>query len=104
MNNDAAEELSEERDNALAIAKLEGELKAIRAENDAMASRIDTKLTELGGAIDKQQAELLAEIAKRDKETAQRDKDNLRWSVGLAIACTTIILGAMAVMLTLPVN
>ena len=34
----------------------------------------------------------------------KRDKDNLRWTVGLAVASTTIILGAMVVMLTLPDN
>ncbi|MCY4151330.1 MAG: hypothetical protein OXE94_03720 [Aestuariivita sp.] len=43
-----------------------------------------------------------ASLAKLHEEAAKRDKDNLRWTVGLAIACTTIILGASAtvVMLT----
>ncbi|MCY4151541.1 MAG: hypothetical protein OXE94_04820 [Aestuariivita sp.] len=57
---------------------------AIRSENEEMVSRID------------------ASLAKLHEEAAKRDKDNLRWTVGLAIACTTIILGASAtvVMLT----
>ncbi|MCY4151332.1 MAG: hypothetical protein OXE94_03730 [Aestuariivita sp.] len=58
-------------------------MKAIRAENEAMESRIE------------------ASLAKLHEEAAKRDKDNLRWTVGLAIAFTTIILGAMTVMLTL---
>ncbi|MCY4289237.1 MAG: hypothetical protein OXC63_11650 [Aestuariivita sp.] len=37
-------------------------------------------------------------------DMAKRDKDNLRWTVGLAIACTTIIVAEMAVMLTIPAN
>ena len=58
--------MTEEHENALAIAEIRGEVKAIRSEYAPMESRIDTKLTALGGAIDKQQAELLAEIAKRE--------------------------------------
>ncbi|MCY4345417.1 MAG: hypothetical protein OXC17_01300 [Aestuariivita sp.] len=85
--------MTEERDNALAIAKLEGEVKALE-------ERMETKQAEYRTDIS-----LLAEkMAERDKEAAQRDKDNLRWTIGLALACTTIILGAMAVMLTLTAN
>ncbi|MCY4151000.1 MAG: hypothetical protein OXE94_02025 [Aestuariivita sp.] len=38
-----------------------------------MESRIDTKLTALGGALDQRQAELLMEIAKRDQEASKRE-------------------------------
>ncbi len=39
------------------------------------------------GALDRMRADL-----------AKRDKDNLRWKVGLAIACTTIIIAAFALL------
>ncbi|MCY4288563.1 MAG: hypothetical protein OXC63_08220 [Aestuariivita sp.] len=39
--------MTEEHDNALAIAEMRGEMKAIRAENEAMESRIDAKLADL---------------------------------------------------------
>ncbi len=80
--------MSEERDNALVIARLEGEMKAIRAENEAMETRIDAKLTALGSAMDKQQATLLAEIAKRDK-------DSQRWTIGFGIAQIAITIAAI---------
>ena len=89
--------MSEEHNKALAIAELKGELhgelKTIRAEYATMESRMDARLAENQSAMDRLRADM-----------AQRDKDNLRWTVGLAIACTTIILGAMAAMLTLPTN
>ncbi|MCY4288604.1 MAG: hypothetical protein OXC63_08425 [Aestuariivita sp.] len=85
--------MTEERDNALAIAKLEGEVKALE-------ERMETKQAEYRTDI----SHLAEKMAERDKEAAQRDKDNLRWTIGLALACTTIILGAMAVMLTLTAN
>ncbi|MCY4153282.1 MAG: hypothetical protein OXE94_13750 [Aestuariivita sp.] len=85
--------MTEERDNALAIAKLEGEVRALE-------ERMETKQAEYRTDI----SHLAEKMAERDKEAAQRDKDNLRWTIGLALACTTIILGAMAVMLTLTAN
>ena len=44
--------MNNERNNTLSIAKLEGEMKAIRAENEAMESRIDVRLAENKGAMD----------------------------------------------------
>ena len=91
MNNDATEEPSAERDNALAIAKLEGELcgelKAIRAENEAMESRIEARLTEELGR-------LREDAAKRDKETAQRET-RLILAVAAMIALAVTILGLL---------
>ncbi len=59
--------MTEEHDNALAIAKLEGELrgelKAIRSENDAMESRIDASLARLHEEMAKRETRLLLAIA-----------------------------------------
>ncbi len=55
------------------IARLEGEPKAATAENNAMESRIDARL------------------AGMEAEAAKRDKDNLRWQIGLWVAAVVII-------------
>ncbi len=100
--------MTEEHNNALAIAKLEGDL---RGEIMVLEERMETKQAEyrtdislLAEKLSENIGRIEKDAVKRDKETALRDKDNLRWSIGLAIACTTIILGAMAFMLTLPTN
>ncbi|MCY4153248.1 MAG: hypothetical protein OXE94_13580 [Aestuariivita sp.] len=57
MNAELNDEPDAERENALAIARLEGELrgelKTIRAEYEAMESRIDASLAENKGAMDR---------------------------------------------------
>ena len=68
--------MSEERDNALAIAEMRGDRATVRAEMEAMESRIDASL-----------AQLREDIAKRDKE-------NTRWQIGLWIAAI-IVLGVL---------
>ncbi|MCY4151003.1 MAG: hypothetical protein OXE94_02040 [Aestuariivita sp.] len=82
MNNDATEEPSAERDNALAIAELKGEfcgeIEAIKARNEAMESRIDAKLTDLQ-----------AEMATSREDAAKRE---------------TRLLLSIAVMITLGVS
>ncbi len=55
--------MNEERDNALAIAKQEGEMKAIRAENEAMESRIDAGLAKLREDIAKRETRLILAMA-----------------------------------------
>ncbi len=79
--------MTEERDNALAIAKLKGEITALEERMKAHQAKQE-------GALDR----LRADLAQRDKEAAQQDKDNLRWMVGLALACTTIIIAAIALL------
>ncbi|MCY4153678.1 MAG: hypothetical protein OXE94_15830 [Aestuariivita sp.] len=73
MNNDVTEEPSAERDNALAIAELKGQLhgalKTIRAENEAMESRIDTRLAENQSAMDR----LRADMATHREDAAKRE-------------------------------
>ena len=59
--------VSEERDNALAIAGLRGDLVAVRAETQAMESRIESR-------IDAGLARLAEDAARRDTEAAQREK------------------------------
>ena len=54
--------MNDERDNAMAIAELRGEIKAIGARNEAMESRIDASLAENKGAMDR----LRADMAKRE--------------------------------------
>ncbi|MCY4151581.1 MAG: hypothetical protein OXE94_05020 [Aestuariivita sp.] len=70
--------MTEEYDSALAIAKLDGEMKAIRAENEAMESRIDTSL-----------ANLRTEMATYREDAAKRE---------------TRLLLSIAVMITLAVS
>ncbi|MCY4007853.1 MAG: hypothetical protein OXE84_13690 [Rhodobacteraceae bacterium] len=64
---------SEERDNALAIAELKGELIAPQ-------ERMKTMTAENDSALDRLRADM-----------AQRDKDNLRWQIGLWVAAVVII-------------
>ncbi len=61
--------MTTEHDNALAIAKLVGELKAVRAETEALGERVETKQAEYRTDI----ARLAEQSALRDKEAAQRE-------------------------------
>ncbi len=54
--------MSEEQDNALAIARLEGDRAAVRAEMQAMEARIDASLERLEKEIAKQ----ASEVSKRE--------------------------------------
>jgi len=38
------------------------------------------------------------DAANREKEAAKRDKDNQRWIMGLVLACTAIVVGAVALL------
>ncbi len=58
----------EEHDNALAMAELKGEIKALE-------ERMETK-----------QAEYRTDISHLAEKMAERDKDNLRWTVSFGIA------------------
>jgi len=35
---------------------------------------------------------------KREKEAVQREKENQRWMIGLVLACTAIVVGAVALL------
>ena len=73
--------LNDERDNALAIAKLEGELrgglKAVKAEYEAMESRID------------------ASLARMHEDAARREAQSQRWTIGFGIAQIAITIAAV---------
>ncbi|MCY4260484.1 MAG: hypothetical protein OXC91_09510 [Rhodobacteraceae bacterium] len=71
------------------IARLEGEMKASHAENDAMESRIESR-------IDTGLALMREDMAKRDAEAVKRDKDNQRWTITLVLGCTALVIGAVA--------
>ncbi|MCY4302820.1 MAG: hypothetical protein OXC68_13950 [Aestuariivita sp.] len=71
----------------IAIAELKGNMNAMCAENNAMESRIDVSL-----------AQIRTDMERRDKETIQREKENQRWVVGLVLACTAIVVGAVALL------
>ncbi len=60
------------------IVRLEGELKASRAENDAMESRIDARL------------------AGMEADMVKRDKDNQRWVVGFGLAQMVLTVAVLA--------
>ena len=87
----------------IAIAELKGELKASRAENEAMESRIDARLagvdarldTRLAG-VDASLALMREDAARRDADAAKRDKDNQRWIVGFGIAQVVLTVAVLA--------
>jgi len=76
--------MSEERDNALAIAELRGDLAAVRAEMQAMESRIESR-------IDAGMARLAEEAAKRDADAAKREIRLIVTMVGLILGAVTIL-------------
>ena len=88
--------MDEHQQNTIAIAELKGDLKAIRAENDAMETRIDASLDRLRTDIRADMEKRDKETIQRDKETIQRDKDNQRWIVGVGIAQMVIIIAIIA--------
>jgi len=77
----------DEQQNAIAIAEFKGNMNAMCAENNAMESRIDVSF-----------AQIRTDMERRDKETIQREKENQRWVVGLVLACTAIVVGAVALL------
>ncbi len=58
------------------------------AEYNAEAAKRDA---ERGAEAAKRDAERNAEAAKRDAELAKRDKDNLRWQIGMWVAAVVVI-------------
>ncbi len=65
---------------ALELAELKGDIKAIRGETGAMEARID------------------ASLARLERRIAERDKANIQWHIALAVAMTTLIIGAIAIL------
>ncbi len=95
--------MTADRDHTLALAKLE------------MESRIETRLTEEFIRLWEAAAKRDKEIAQREswlaEQSAQRDKDNLRWTVGFGIAqiaITVAIIGGgvtiLGLLIGLPTN
>ncbi len=73
--------MENEQKNAIAIAEIKGEMKAIRAEYEAMESRIDSSLTQMR-----------ADMEKRDKEAANRET-RLILAVALIVGIGLTIFG-----------
>jgi len=74
------------------IARLEGEIKAQRAENETMASRIDARLAGMEADMAKRDADM----ARRDVEAVKRDRDNQRWVVGFGISQMVLTVAILA--------
>ena len=72
--------MSDERDNAMEIARLQGDNQAIRAEMQAMESRIEASL----GRMERK-------IAERDAEAAKRETRLLLAVAGLIAAGIAIL-------------
>ncbi len=83
--------MNDERDSALAIASLNGELTLIRSENETMESRIDTSLAQNKGAMDR----LLADMASHREDATKRETRLILVMVvlmGLAVAIFNFII------------
>ena len=61
-------------------AVLEEQMKTMHARNEALKSDVNASL-----------ALLREDMAKRDTEAVRRDKDNLRWQIGLWVAAIVVI-------------
>ena len=65
-----------------------------RDETARLSERIsvlEERMKTMDERYDKGWALLREDMAKRDTEAAKRDKDNLRWQIGLWIAAVVII-------------
>ncbi len=70
------------------LARQIRELKKQRDMEIAMLQKeVELKYAETESALDR----LRADMARRDTEMAQRDKDNLRWQIGLWVAAVVIL-------------
>ncbi len=47
-------------------------------------------------------ARLAEDIAKRDTETARRDKANIQWMIGMAVAGVLLIIGVLGFLIRFP--
>ncbi|MCY4261509.1 MAG: hypothetical protein OXC91_14780 [Rhodobacteraceae bacterium] len=78
--------MNSENDNMLAIAeltgKLDGQLLAIRGENEAMESRIDASLSDLRSGVDVNFAKMREDMAKRETRLLLA----IAGMIGLAVA------------------
>jgi len=66
----------DERQNAIVIAEMKGNMNAIRAENEAMESRIDTSLTQLH-----EDARLLVRAGQFDRNCVRANSRRCRTRV-----------------------
>ena len=73
------------------IAERDGQLEAKIAEQNAEAAK---RAGQLEAKIAERDGQLEAKIAEQNAEATKRDKDNLRWQVGLWIA-VVVVLGVL---------
>ncbi len=83
--------MTKEHDTALAIAELRGEfrgeIEAIKARNEAMESRTDTRLEENKGAMDR----LRADMATHREDAAKRETRLILAMAGMIALAVTIL-------------
>ncbi|MCY4007514.1 MAG: hypothetical protein OXE84_11940 [Rhodobacteraceae bacterium] len=78
-------------DLARQIARLEGRITAFRAENDAMESRIESRLDTGLALLREDMAKWETAAAKRETEAVKREKQQLLAIAGLIALATTIL-------------
>ena len=81
----------DERRNAIAIAEIKGNMTAMRAENDAMESRIDASL-----------AKMRADMASFREDAERRDRENRRWVVGLVLGAAVLVIAVLGILIRWP--
>ncbi|MCY4207907.1 MAG: hypothetical protein OXD29_08160 [Roseovarius sp.] len=62
---------------------------------------MEKTLTKNESAIDRLRVDIAnskTDAEKRDKEAIQREKENQRWIIGLVLACTGIVVAAVALL------
>ena len=64
------------------IQELAGQIKVLE-------ERMNTRQAEYESAIDR----LRADMATRDRDAAQRDRDTMRWFIGIGIAIIALLIG-----------
>ncbi len=62
-----------------------------QATYETALERLERRMAEYNAEAAKRDAERNAEAAKRDAELAKRDKDNLRWQIGMWVAAVVVI-------------
>ncbi len=74
------------------------DLAELKKQHAVLEERMNTKQAETESALDRLRADMAhwktdmqADMARRDTDMARRDKDNLRWQIGLWVAAVVIL-------------
>ncbi|MCY4314494.1 MAG: hypothetical protein OXC66_00085 [Roseovarius sp.] len=66
-----------------------------------LEEKVEKTLAKNESAIDRLRVDIAnskTDAEKRDKEAIQREKENHRWIIGLVLACTGIVVAAVALL------